>query len=403
MFWITCVSFWRNKSKYALAMIGLTLAVLLSCLGLSALDMLKSATLKPLTFLVGGKILIADQRTEITTSVNMLYAEALNIKPYRSQLAEEIIEQVMPRTKMQYTLVAPYQFITRNNLPIWQYVFSRDNPAQSLSSLPILTGERIGNDEKRDSLLMAGPGITDSTKAWDGSSANTSRIVSVPMLTDLDGFYDWNASKLVSKSYYVKGTHDFQKTLYCVEWTDIKVLQSHIGGDRPVSWISVECPIKQMAEFKGKLEQAILSSGAPLQVMTIYDLGSLLLGDFSRLENMTEYYVPVMLFVAVLIVMVNAIALTMSRKKELALMRVLGMSRREVQTSFLAECTLTSFIGGVLGTLCASGLGIVLAKDPSVSLIPFMISLIATAVVSGISMLVLANGSLSQTIRNPMD
>jgi ABC-type antimicrobial peptide transport system permease subunit len=98
--------------------------------------------------------------------------------------------------------------------------------------------------------------------------------------------------------------------------------------------------------------------------------------------------------------MINTVALTISRKKELALLRVLGMSQFEVQLSFLVECMLTAVIGGAFGTALASGLGIVLAKDPSVSLLPFLVCIVSTMLISGISIFVLSKGS---TIHNPME
>jgi len=74
-----------------------------------------------------------------------------------------------------------------------------------------------------------------------------------------------------------------------------------------------------------------------------------------------------------------------------------------VQLSFLVECCLTAVIGGAFGTALASGLGVVLAKDPSVSLLPLLVCIVSTMLISGISIFVLSKGSLSNTIHNPME
>jgi hypothetical protein len=381
-------------------MIGLTLAVLLSCLGLSALRMLKTATLRPLTFVAGGQIMITDIRTEITTAGNTLYADALTVKPYKSEIAEDLISEVVVDATLHYTLVAPYQYIYRGNKISWQYIFARDNPSETLTDLYLLQGDYLSGNEEENTIIMVGPQWDDMTKAWDGSSVNMNHRFSIPELVEINGVYDWNATVLVSESYFVKGIHDYNKTLYFVEWTELETLQKQVGGDSPVSWVSIETSLDQMDSLKKALEQKIQEDDLPLKVLTIYDLGSMLLGDFSRLEKMTDYYVPVMLFVAILIVMINTVALTISRKKELALLRVLGMSQSEVQLSFLVECMLTAVIGGALGTALASGLGVVLAKDPSVSLLPLLVCIVSTMLISGISIFVLSKGSLSNTIHN---
>lgn len=403
MLWITRTSFWRNKSKYTLAMIGLTLAVLLSCLGLSALTMLKTATLRPLTFVAGGQIMITDIRTEITTAGNTLYADALTVKPYKSEIAEDLISEVVVDATLHYTLVAPYQYVYRGNKVSWQYIFARDNPSETLTDLYLLQGDYLSGNEEENTIIMVGPQWDEMTKAWDGSSVNTNHRFSIPELVEINGVYDWNATVLTSESYFVKGIHDYNKTLYFVEWTELETLQKQVGGASPVSWVSIETSLNQMDSLKQALEQKIQEDNLPLKVLTIYDLGSMLLGDFSRLEKMTDYYAPVMLFVAILIVMINTVALTISRKKELALLRVLGMSQFEVQLSFLVECCLTAVIGGAFGTALASGLGVVLAKDPSVSLLPFLVCIVSTMLISGISIFALSKSSLSNTIHNPME
>lgn len=58
MIWITWTTFRRSLRTYALAIVSLALAVLVSCLGLSGLQLLQQATLQPLTFIGGGQIII---------------------------------------------------------------------------------------------------------------------------------------------------------------------------------------------------------------------------------------------------------------------------------------------------------------------------------------------------------
>lgn len=406
MFWMTVVSFRRNLNKYSLAIISLALAVLVSCLGLSGLSVLQRATLQPLIFIGGGQIIIADARTELQTSAQMVYADPLKIKPFPAAQAEQVAAAVVPQAVIQPTLIAPYLF-GRGDTLSWTYVGGRENPRSALSQLQIVDGSMIQEGGRLPSVLMAGDprhiNKLGERLAWDGSTVGRTRNMSIPSVMTVNQQYDWSVPQATSRDYQVVGIYDAPQTLYWVEWTDITNLQQQIGGDRPISWLGIECPIQQMEEIKQLLEIEIAKQGLPLQVMTINDLGSLLIGDFERFEKMADYYAPVMLFVAIMIVLINAIALTMSRRRELALLRTIGFSLGQIQAMFIVECIITALCAGLLGTGMAALTTWTLSRDPGVSWLPFLIAVAATALVGSVTTLILTSGSLSKTLRNPLE
>ncbi|MCE5196244.1 MAG: hypothetical protein LLG09_03845 [Negativicutes bacterium] len=115
MLWMTIVSLRRNRNKYMLAILGLALAVLVSCLGLSGMSILQRATLQPLSLMAGGQVMIMDKRTQFKTYSQMLIAEALDIKPFRVNLGEKSLNEATVDGEFIYTLIAPYRHLYNND------------------------------------------------------------------------------------------------------------------------------------------------------------------------------------------------------------------------------------------------------------------------------------------------
>ncbi len=404
MLWMTFVSFRRNFRNYSLAIIGLALAVLVSCIGLSGLGMLQDYALVPLRFLFGENVIIVDERTEIKTSSTMIYADPLDIKPFSATPVNAFLEEVAPGVKQEKVLIAPYRM--RDG---WSYVAGRIDPVENIKrylytadvtegvfinnygKIYLATDQRFKNNngEIRSPLLHLGAGdYMDLT---------------VPTISNEKAGYDWYIPNLVKKQVQVQSLYDSSSVMYMVDWVELDTLQQLVGGDEPVSFISIECSLDEMDELKNTLMTRINEDNLPLQVWTIYDVGALLYGDFERFEVMADYYVPVMMFVSILIVLVNSIALTLSRRKELALLRIVGFSQIQIQMMFIAECIIIALLGGLLGTRIAGFISMQFTNSFSVSWLPFIIALISTAVVSTITTVLLTKGSLASTMRNPTE
>jgi len=404
MIWMTFVSFRRNIQKYALSIISLALAVAVSCLGLSGLDLLWRATLQPLTFICGGQVMIIDARTNLRPAGSRVYADPLEIKPYPSLWAEELLSQVLNKSDAVRTLVVPFLRYSGDETTAF-YLAARDDLPRSLSELPLLEGVRLQPGGGDSQLFVPGALYTGPSSSyvlgWYRMVPGETHTLTVPQVMDLGRSYEWDLASSVSLRYTVSGIYQENATLYPLFWTTLPALQQRVGGEQPISWVGVSSASDQMDSLKAILEAEIERRNLPLQVLTIVDLGRMLIGDFEKFEQMADYYAPVMLLVAVQIVLVNAVALALTRRKELALLRTIGFSLRQIQLMFVTECIFSALVGGLLGTALASGLALGMAKNASVSYTPFILTLITTTVVSSITTLVLTRGSLSQVLRNP--
>lgn len=400
MLWMTFVSFRRNLQKYSLAIISLSLAVAVSCVGLSGLDMLYRTTLAPLTFVCGGQIMIIDARTNLRPAGARVYADPLEIKPYPFMWAQELVTQVLGKDDTVQTLVAPFMRYSGTETTTF-YLAARDNLPKSLSGLPLLLGERLESEGADFALLVPGKvytGVSSSyVMGYYRMLPGQTQVLTVPRIMDVGETYDWDLASSEGHEYLVKGVYDEPSTLYPLFWTTLASLQQRVKGEQPVSWVGIPCASDQMDSLKAKLEAEITERGLPLRVLTVIDLGRMLIGDFEKFEKMADYYSPVMLFVAIQIVLVNAVAIALTRRKEMALLRTIGFSLRQIQIMFVSECFFSALVGGLLGTAMAVGM----TQGGSVSYTPFILTLTTTTIVSSVTMIVLTSGSLSQTLRNP--
>ena len=404
MIWITWTTFYRSLRTYALAIISLALAVLVSCLGLSGLQLLQQATLQPLTLVGGGQVIIVDARTEFKTSSAMIYADPLDIQAFPAEQAERLVAALPGTQKTQQVLIAPITRLGNRQQVLWSYLGARENPKGTLSGLSMLSGSLAGFDEENTMIAAGHPSRVnkEGPVSYDGTQLGNWVSYSVPQLTILDDQYHWTVQEVRTIIYKVAGVYNGAKAIYGINWTELAWLQAQIGGERPISWMGIAAPLGETQELKRLLEEEIERQGYDLKILTIQDLGRMLIGDFDRFEKMADYYTPVMLFVAILIVLVNAITLTMARRKELALLRILGLSMVQVQAMFVLECFIASLIGGLTGTLIATAMALSLAGSIQVRWLPFWITLAATSIVGAVSAMVLTNGKLSNTLRNPM-
>lgn len=404
MVWMTLVSFRRNLRKYSLAILSLALAVTVSCLGLSGLELLQRSTTQPLAFLAGGQIMIIDERTNLRPAGSRLYADPLEIKPFPVQLVEEILGDTPNRAQAIHTLVAPFMRYGEADASAF-YLAGRNRVPTSISALSFLEGRSLSEGEKKTEMIIPGAEYVSPSRTfitgWFRMETDNTYPLTIPYTMQINDAYDWDIAAAAEHNYTVNGIYDQRNSLYPLFWTDIELLQSQVGGPSLVSWVGVPCADAQTASLKSELETKIADGNLRLRALSLRDLGEMLIGDFEKFEKMADYYTPVMLFVAVQIVLVNAVAIVMTRRKELALLRTIGFSLVQIQAMFVLECFFTALCGALLGTGLASFVALGLAKSPAVSYVPLVLTIGTTTLISLVATLIIGRGSLSQTLRNP--
>jgi hypothetical protein len=400
MVWMTAVSFWRNMPKYFLAIVGLALAITVSCVGLSALDALWEFAMRPVSYAGGGQVYILDNRTNLYSLGSRLHAEAVEIKPFPASWAEEVISGVPGHDEAVRTLMVPILLYQGDRLNIL-YLGARDGLPGSLSFLRLLDGEPLDPESPDTTVLMPGEPVGERVLSYLGGGVGAHKSWVIPEAVMIGEVYDWDLASTSRYIVTVDGIYDGKAAIYNPGWTKLPDLQSRIAAEELVSWVGIPCSLDGVDALKARLEERIAERGLPLKVHTVLELGRVLIGDFERFERMATYYTPVMLFVAIQIVLVNAIALALSRRKDLALLRTIGISIRQIQVMFVLECILSAVLGGLLGTGLSAVLSLSVAQNAVLNLTPFVLTLVATTVVSTIAVAALTRGSLSQVLRNP--
>lgn len=403
MVWMTLVSLRRNLRKYSLAILSLALAVTVSCLGLSGLELLQRSTIQPLAFLAGGQIMIIDERTNLRPAGSRLYADPLEIKPFPLRLAEEVLKDAPNHGEVIHTLVAPFMRYGEADATAF-YLAGRNRLPSSISAVSFLEGQSLREGQKLTMIIPGAEYVSTSRTfitGWYRMETEKTYPLIIPYTMQIKDAYDWDISSVAEYNYTVNGIYDQGNSLYPLFWTNIEPLQMQVGGGSLVSWVGVPCTQAQIASLKSELETKISERNLPLRALSLRDLGEMLIGDFEKFERMADYYTPVMLFVAVQIVLVNAVAIVMTRRKELALLRTIGFSLVQIQAMFVLECFFTALFGALLGTGLASIVALGLAKSPVVSSLPLVLTIGTTTLISLVATLIIGRGSLSQTLRNP--
>lgn len=161
--------------------------------------------------------------------------------------------------------------------------------------------------------------------------------------------------------------------------TSLKTLQSLTGARDRVSFVGVVLANPLMIEQdKQSLQQELTKSHPELQVLSVDDLGALMIADFAKLEQTAAYYTPVMILVSVLIVVVTALAMRRARQREMSLLRTIGLSSEQVRVLFIVECLAVAVLGALVGVGGSAMLCSMLFGAYTVSVMPALVAVVVT-------------------------
>lgn len=395
MGWVIWTSFRRNWFRYWLAILGLAAAVAVAGVGISGSALMWRMAKYPVLQVIGGDWMVVDQKMSFYGGGGSLRSNSLPQLLAYSEL-RELVASALPQAEVSGTLIVPAVQESRSQV-YTQPVFGRDDQLTDwMYSVSLLQGEGLpdANDPRLRILVQ---GYSSGLSRW-GEGPGERRTIRLPVL-DAEG--EWAA--LASGAAYpceIAGT--YRAPSHGQTLMQLGTLQRLTGAEDRISWLGVAAPNPLMlAESEERLRQAVASQRPDLQVLSAEDLGRVMLADFDRLEQTATYYTPVMIMVSVLVVVVTALAISQSRRRELVLLRTLGVAGSQVRALFVLECTAVAVCGAVAGTLAAVVLGAAFFQAYVINLWP---GLAATAVTVLVTSLV-AGGrrgrQFAEQLRNP--
>lgn len=381
-------------------MIALVLSSLALSLGLSSVDVMSNLWRLPLCVMEGGHIIVDTRLHQDVASVST--------RPVFSRTeVSSLLEQVFPDALLTYTLEVPARAISENF--IYSGVRSIAGRAGGLDTWylsPLITaGESMREDSKgRDLFYIIEPNIgrvpdykpEDSlelslydreTKTWSFKQA----LRLHPTVAATTKWPGWSAM-----------TH--LGTLQRLAQVPPELVSS-IGIALPQMHAKIDAA--KLAELRTELEARF----PQLRARTIDEIIANLGADLEPLRDAAKRYVPIVLGISLMVVVASALAVVQSRKRELSMLRVIGMSARQVQTLFLMEATLATLLACAVGLLLSKlashmvfgmqfGVTLLDILKTQVSLLPFALSLLVALVVTTIVSIFAVARTMASALRN---
>jgi len=394
--WVAWTSFRRNWFKYWLAIFGLAAAVAVSCVGITSTALLARMAKYPTLQYIGGDFMVLDRDVNFSGGNGSLSSDTPKPFPYKE--AEDVIKNALPEAQVTKTLAPPALHET-NRRALTQTLLGReDNTRKWIYSVTMQGGRGLeSQDEGALSIVAAGGLGTDGMNGYTEEKVGSTRVIHLPVYQD-GRFSSIGAG--TRSSFEIIGLYDNPSHEHAV--TSLQTVEELTGAHGMASWVGVVLANPLMAgEQEAALEKALAEHLPTLQVVTSDELAEIMLGGFADLTRTVVYYTPVMILISVIIVVVTALAISQSRRRELILLRTIGLSGSQVKALFIAECTAVALVGALLGTGVSLMFGWLLFQAYVVTLAPAGIAVVVTLAVTW----VVASGSkghqFTELLRNP--
>ena len=398
MFWLAMVSVKRHWTKYLLAIIGLAAAVAVTCFGLSGAALLSRMSKHPLLQTAGGDLMVYDKRVQFDAGPGRLVADPTLFSPFLYEDIQMVVNEALPGSITTGTLMIPVATGLRHPIYAMRPLSGRDNAGASWIYRPhMIAGTEVENDGTL-ALMLAGANSERSpfgerlgqnvtlvipTVSWDSNELNFNLSNGRPVVFELVGLFGQPSNDLY--------------------WTGLSVLQQQAGMEGQVNWAGVALANPLMMSEAKKTLQAALERHLPaLAVMSVDELGEMMIADFGKLERTARFYTPVIILLCTQIIVVTALAIAHSRRRELALLRCLGLSCRQLQTLFVVECLAVAVMGSAIGLSGYIMISRSIFRAYIINLWPVGVALAVTMLVAVVAAKQVVKGELaSDMLRNP--
>jgi len=391
VFWLGIISFKSNFKKHLLGMVALAMAVVVSSLGLSAVDLMMVLARYPITQVIGGDFMICNEEVEFLAGRGGVYVVGGWMRPVDYAMAKQAITSVLPHAYITGSLVVPVVVPYDERQVLRRMVLGRAGGFGSWDTLPtMVSGEALSLDNYNRHVVLTS--VPDSRRL---NVANNTLSLHVATLGE-DGV--WQLAGTDRSTLSVLGTFGHPSPDGYL-WSHLPVVQELAGADGKVSWLGVRVPGMLTDDVKREIT-AKLSALPGITAYSSEALSDLFVADFARLRTAANYYVPLIILISCQIIIATSLALVVSRRRELALLRAIGVSFRDAWSLFVIECTAVSVIACGIGTAVAGVVAQSLFGATSVSFLPFVFSVLITVVLAALLGRVVLPKGAGQLLRN---
>jgi len=158
-------------------------------------------------------------------------------------------------------------------------------------------------------------------------------------------------------------------------WIDMDSVRQHVGLGNQVHWVGIVVPdILGLPREVTRLTELFAVEFPSLQLITTDKFAEMLISDFASLRRAASYSVPVMLLLSIQTIVATALMLAISRRRELALLRTMGLSLAQLHVMFVMECLAIAVLSSAAGFFLSRALARFLIGSASVSTAPVFIT-----------------------------
>lgn len=341
MLWLLLQSTRHNARQYWLAIVGVAAAVLVATLGISASQAIWRMAQYPILQVLGGDLVVADASLKFYASGVNIHSNG-DMGTVAGAETLDLIRTVLPEARTSQTLFVPA--IVNGQSAALQ---GRLDDSENWLFMPrIVEGQQLRSRDDANELVVS----------QRRSTLTPGQAVSVRMCRALfrNGGWVWSLADGTTGSHTVTGVYG-QPDPNGNPWLPLRTAQRWTGiGDRATYvGVRVDDPAR-LADAVARLRGEITARDLPLQVITARDMAGLIIADYARLESLSGYYIPAMCVIAVLIVVATGLVLASSRRRELSLLRSIGLSIASLRLLFVGECLLVVLLGAAAGTVLAA-------------------------------------------------
>lgn len=400
MAWMSANSIRRNFGKYILALVALSAAVAVSSLGMSGVTLMSKIVRQPVTQLIGGDLLVMDKSVSLYSDDAGSLLFSGHLSPFDDNSARVLIGSCHAGslTTTLLTVCHSTKIVVADSFPC--LAGRLDLTGNEFYSPPALKGHSVVA-ETTPKMEVFAP-VSTKNVPW-GSVGDRFKIV-VARVKEKGGSeaFTVDLAQGAVSEMVIAGTYSGDMTARWL-YAPLSTVQAMSGvGDR-VSWIGV-CLEDLMHEAKARdALVAFLAARRPsLQVIDAETVGEIVIKDFSRLRKTASLYFPVTVLMSAFVITVTCLSLLASRRHEIALMRAIGQSRRQVAVQFVAETCIVGLLGGVLGNLLARLFASALFRaSGSVTALPAVAAVVIATLVSTLTTRLRAFSDIAGILRNP--
>lgn len=349
----------------------------------------------PILQVIGGDLMILDGDVRLFGGNNSIRSDD-EFEPFSSSEILEFVHTTLPGAKMNGTMIAPAVQQMRTQLYPGLVFARQDETDDWIYSVSIMRGHGFSSEDDNMLRLLV-PGSSSGSSGW-GEALGDQRTVMIPSVDETGNLGELAAAP----AYHFEIVGTYQQPSHGNTMMPLSTLQRLTGIHDQISWAGVAISNPLMVEdSKALLAKALAERMPNLQVLSADDLGKVMIADFDRLERTASYYTPVMILASVLVVVVTALAISQSRRRELILLRTIGVCAANVRVLFVAECTAVACLGAVAGTVASLLLGAAFFRGYMLNLIPGAAAIAVTLLVAVLVFDGRKGREFAELLRNP--